>query len=350
MGTWLETKSTGSRGHGFGGLGDTIPSAPASPPGSARRSMRAPRKTRVSTTKLGMDEAAIISLEEAFRAHSAAFDLDGDGTICVEELILIFDRCSLFDDFFTPSRVRNYFTTWADGCNHVHGLTEPLGDDGIGFSDFKDVLSWAADMKSVDFATCVQRVVRLSRKLCDKAASVQRKLEVVFDAFCKKNPNHMSAFEFVNLCRTIKFPLSTGNVFSLFGHLPGGVQGKGLDFEGFIKVLGEVGQRLDIGDEVFPTFAKAVEYLDTDEETIIRVKMRLKHAATIVGGSSWQNFFKDCDPDRSGLLDWDEFVTMCRTKLHLADRDNHLRILFERLDEDASGELSIEELIAFIAT
>jgi len=309
------------------------------------------RKSKIHGRRME-DDSCILSLEQAFIAHSAAFDLDGDGTICVEELILILDRCSLFDEFFTPNKVKNYFSTWADGCNEIHALMAPLTDGAIGFPEFKDVLSWGADIKGVDFTQCAQRVVRLSRKLCDKSSSVQRRLEVVFDAFCKKNPTMMSAFEFGGLCQRVgvyredKFTM--GDVYSLFYQISGIVHGDGVDFEGFISVVREVGYRLEIGEQVFEVFAKAVELLDTDEETVNRVKLRLKHAAQIVGGSDWRQFFQMQDPDKSGFIDWEEFLQMCRDKLHLNDRDSHLRILFDKLDADGSGELEIEELISFI--
>lgn len=311
-----------------------------------------PRWSKVVDRKVCVDEC-ILSLEQAFLAHSAAFDLDGDGTICVEELILIFDRCALFDELFTPNKVRNYFSTWADGCNHIQGRNATLQDDGIGFQAFQTVLRWGADIKGVDFARCAEKVVRLSRKLCDKSSSVQRRLEVVFDAFCKKNPTRMSAFEFGTLCGKVgiydenKFTMA--DVYSLFYKISGVVHGEGVDFEGFVSVLNEIGTRLDLEqhDEVFEMFAKAVEILDTDEETITRVRMRLRHAAGIVGGSDWRHFFRNLG-HKQGVLGWDDFLELCRDKLHLADRDNHLRILFDKLDEDGSGELDIDDFIHFI--
>merc|ERR1719440_2585248 len=119
--------------------------------------MMQPRKSKVHGHRTGIEEC-IISLEQAFLAHSAAFDLDGDGTICVEELIIILERCGLFDDFWTANKIRNYFNTWADGCNQLQGEA-PCDDDGsIGFREFQDVLRWGADIKGVDFAQCAQRV------------------------------------------------------------------------------------------------------------------------------------------------------------------------------------------------
>jgi Ca2+-binding EF-hand superfamily protein len=295
-----------------------------------------------ATRKLDFDE--IFCLEEAYKVHVAAFDQDGDQRISVEELIIILDRCRLFDEFFTPFKVRNHFNTWADGCNH-HCLTKPLGDDGIGFAEFENLLRWAADVKCVDFGACVQKVVRLSSKLCDKAASIQRRLEVVFDTFGKQDNNKMSAFEFGNLCRKLDVPFCMGDIFLLFSQHSGGLK-EGVDFEGFICVLREVGNKLKVGDEIFATFARAVELMDTDEATLTRIKMRLRQAAGIVGGDDWKGFLLGCD--HNGSVDWPGFLHICREKLHLADKDSNLRILFERLDIEASGEISIQVIIDFM--
>lgn len=304
------------------------------------------RKSTVSMVRLNLDADLIYTLEEAFKAHVAAFDVDGENRISVEELIVILERCHLFDEFFTPSKVRNHFRAWADGCNHAC-MTKPLDDDGIGFAEFKFVLQWAADVKCVDMRQTVQKVVRLSRKLCDKEASVQRRLEVVFDTFSVQDPTRMSVFEFGNLCRKINVPVCMADIFLIFNSHNGGLK-EGVDFEGFISVLTEVGKKLNMGEEVFATFAGAVEFLDNDETTLVRVKMKLLQAAGIVGGNDWERFFRECDIDGSGTLDWEGFLAICRERLHLADRDSHLRILFERLDVEACGEIAIDGMIDFI--
>merc|ERR1712039_1028394 len=54
------------------------------------------------------------------------------------------------------------------------------------------------------------------------------------------------------------------------------------------------------------------------------------------------------DLDGSGQISWDEFRSMCRRVLKLTDQDIHLRYVFQKLDGDDSGEISIEELISFV--
>lgn len=357
MGKWMERKrSAAALLRDEPAVVNNSIGTPSSPPTSSREmalkrsvsTFSQTRHKRVSGHRLHMDGDSIQGLEEAFNAHVAAFDMEGSNRICVDELILVLDRCRLFDDCFTPSKVRNHFSTWAEGCN-ISCTTEPLTDDGIGFQEFQFVLQWASDVKCVELERCVEKVVRLSRKLCDKEASVQRRIEVVFDSFCKQDSTRMTAFEFGNLCKKIDVPVCMGDVFLIFGQQAGGLQ-EGVDFQGFVGVLQEVGKKLRIGDEVFTTFARAVEFLDADDHTLTRIKMRLRQAASIVGGKDWQKFFHDCDKDNSGTLDWDEFLAICRERLHLADRDNHLRILFEKLDLDASGEISITSMIDFVAS
>lgn len=347
MGTWIARKTPT---YGTVSYDDTIPAGFAMMQAYQAYDARAGSKMSVGS----MVDESMQNLEQAFLAHVANFDLDGDGTIDVEELILIFDRCSLFDETFTPNKVRNYFKTLLDGCNHVRGLTNPMGEVQIGYEEFKDVLRFAADMKTEPIQECVLKVIRLSRKLCDKEAAVPVRLRVVFEAFAMKDHEHMFAFEFAKLCDTMQIyeedRFTRADVYLIFYRRIEDVHGVGVDFDGFMGVLAEVGQRLDIGEEVHDLFAKAVELLDTDGETISRVKVRLRQAASIVGGKDWAQFFLECDPDGSGSIDWDEFLAMCREKLHLAERDNHLKILFDRLDEDGSGELDISELIAFISS
>lgn len=345
MGAWVSKKSPAN---------DDDPDGPGHIEGPVNKQicMRA-RKSKICGKRHEPD-VCVASLEQAFLAHIAGFDLESTGTINIEELILILERCSLFDDFFTANKVRNYFITWAQGCNMAHG-TGQWNDNGVGFLEFKEVLMWGSDLKCVEFAKCAQKVINLSRKMCDKSSSVQRRLEVVFDAYCKQKAEMMTAFEFGGLCQQVgvyeedKFTM--GDVYSLFYHISGQVHGEGINFEAFIEVIREVSKRVEHdSDEVFEQFAKAVESLDKDDETVRNLKMRLKKAASIVGGNDWRGFFHSCDPDQSGNIDWEEFLVMCREKLHLNDKESHLQILFDKLDEDGSGELEIDFLCAFIAS
>jgi Ca2+-binding EF-hand superfamily protein len=319
---------------------------------TTRMSVMDARKVKISKKRMSLHDECILSLRQAFQAHIAAFDLEDRGTICVEELIIIFDRCHLFNELFTPNNVRNYFNTWVEGCNQVKGVAGALPEYGIGYEEFRDVLQWAADMTSQGITESAQKVVRMSRKLCDKNASIQKRLEVVFDAYRQQDPIYLSALEFGLLCQKLNIyqqdKFSMGDVYCLFYQINGNAHGAGVDFASFILVIKEIGKHLEIGEEVYTRFANAVELLDTDEETISRLKLRLKQAATVVSGPDWRGFFHSCHGG-SGKIDWDEFLSMCRDRLHLAENDNHLRVLFDRLDEDGSGELEIEMLITFIS-
>jgi hypothetical protein len=180
----------------------------------------------------------INGLEEAFGRHKKSFDLDGDGNIGVEELIVILDRCQFYDGIFTAKKVRDYFKTLS-------------GIEAVRFAEFKDALVWVSDMKRLDADAVSKKVIIVSKGLCVKGASAQRRLQVIFDASCARNPSHMSAFEFGGLCRKIALPLCMGDIFLLYSQVPGGVEGKGVDFQGFLDLVTKVGEQLQKGEEIY---------------------------------------------------------------------------------------------------
>jgi len=351
MTTWVTCKAEtviGQRKDGSRDLADERDQL-SSRDSSRSRLTTAPRMSRVLETRQFLNEREINSLQQAWDAHVASFTVEGDGRLNVEELIIILDRLRIFDESFTPSKVRNHLNTWADGCSKEYLTSQPDGVEVIGFEEFNCLMIWAADLKCVPYDDLIDRVIRLSRKLCDHAASLQRKLEVVFDAMCKTDPHRMSHFEFANLCRSIDLPLCMGDIFLLFSQQSEGGLEKGVDYKGFIRVLQKVGHKLGFEEnEVFRKFGQAVEALEFDEDTLLRIRKRLQKAAGIVGGNDWVQFFMNFDTDHSGTLDWEEFLNICRDKLHLADRDTHLKIVFERLDVEGKGEIAITAMIEFI--
>eukprot|EP00440_Ansanella_granifera_P003801 gb/GFBE01004126.1/.p1 GENE.gb/GFBE01004126.1/~~gb/GFBE01004126.1/.p1 ORF type:complete len:463 (+),score=78.42 gb/GFBE01004126.1/:1-1389(+) len=298
------------------------------------------------------DDPSVQSLKEAFRSIRASFDLDNDGTLSMDEVIHVLNRCQLIDERLSSGKVKDFFRTWTLGCNHILGenMTEETLLDGIGWEEFESMLRWCADMKGVEFNRCAARVIRLSRKLCDGKSSDMRRLKTVFDAFCKVNADYLSPYEFSCMCESINIlkrgSFATGDAYQIF--YKACQDDRGMDFDGFLTMLGEVGKKLGIGKEVYPLFAASVNKLNVDEDTIRKVKLKIKHAASAASTEGWRQFFQDCDEDNSGRMDWDEFFHTCRSKLGLTERENHLKILFEKLDEDDSGELSIDELIEFI--
>mmetsp|Transcript_35804 Transcript_35804/g.64978 ORF Transcript_35804/g.64978 Transcript_35804/m.64978 type:complete len:443 (+) Transcript_35804:50-1378(+) len=310
---------------------------------------------RMDNRKLKGDEDPELTqnLRSAFETIAASFDMDGDGTLDPEEVIHILQRCQMIDEVLTAGKVRDFFRMWSVGCNHILGesLTEEDIADGISFEEFETVLRWGADMKGAEFSRCTARVIRLSRKLCDGKSSDRRKLKTVFEAYCKKMPDKMTAFEFANLCEKIglykRGVFASGDAYSIF--YTACPEGPGVDFEGFMSLISDAGRIMGRSDaEAASAFASGVSKLEVDQNAIRRVKLRIKHAANNASTEGWRQFFKSCDPDQSGNMDWDEFFDMCRNRLKLDDRENHLKILFEKLDEDDSGELSIDELIEFI--
>lgn len=309
----------------------------------------------IDSQKLSADQGEDddpVGLQDAFESIAASFDMDGDGTLGPEEIVHILGRCQLLDDVLTPTKVQDFFRTWEVGCNQVLGenMDEASILDGIGWEEFESLIKWCSDMKGMDITRCSARVIRLSRKLCDGKSSVRRRVKTVFDAFCKQDPDHLTAYEFSNLCESIRCfkrgHFATGDTYSIFYRTS--QHENGVTFEEFWEMVGEVGRRLGIGEKVYDLFASGVSRLDVDESDIRRVKLRIKHAASSASTEGWRQFFHSCDSDGSGRMDWDEFYDMCHTRLKLPERENHLKIMFEKLDDDDSGELSIDELIAFI--
>lgn len=302
----------------------------------------------VSGEEVDMDGDGVITLEEAFQAHARNFDADQDGKINVEELVHLFDKCGMFDEWLTANKVRVYFATLAEGCNYVSNTLEQVGHSGIGYLHFESLLRWAADLKGVKYSRCVSRVIRQSRTLSDKSGSMRRKLQIVFEMYGKQNPGYISAHEFACLSwkldvYTEKFTIADVHIF----FVGRGTQ-FGVDFEGFVCLLNEIDLRLGIEHKVFRKFAEVVDNLDNDKETLTKIRFRLRRAASTVGGRDWRMLFYDVDEDHSGKITWDEFHTMCRKRLHITDSAHHVRLIFEILDLDGSEEISIDELVTFV--
>ncbi|CAJ1326885.1 unnamed protein product [Effrenium voratum] len=240
------------------------------------------------------------NLEDAFYLIAATYDLDGNGLLDEHETLVVLERCYLMDETLTPTKVKSFFRTWAAGCNKIIGENSSVEDieDGIGYEEFSALLHWMADMKTT------------------------------------------------NLYKQGVF--AAGDAFKIF-HQTEGLVNQRMNFAGFMDAIARVGTMFNKdAKESADMFAAAVGRMDTDEETIRRIKLRIKQAASLHGQNGWRDFFHECDQDQSGYMDVDEFFDMCRHKLHMEDRKSHLQLLFEKLDEDDSGELSIDELIAFI--
>lgn len=79
------------------------------------------------------------------------------------------------------------------------------------------------------------------------------------------------------------------------------------------------------------------------------IRARMKGSSQFLGGTDWERLFTEHDTDKSGRIDFQEFRVMCRVKLKLVEPDRLLRLIFESLDVTGVGEISIEDMINFVA-
>jgi len=80
-----------------------------------------------------------------------------------------------------------------------------------------------------------------------------------------------------------------------------------------------------------------------------QVRSRLKGAAQYLHQQDWRRFLQSQDADGSGQISYREFRVMCTAELKLQEPDENLKLVFDSLDFDSSGEISIAELIEFVA-
>jgi len=81
----------------------------------------------------------------------------------------------------------------------------------------------------------------------------------------------------------------------------------------------------------------------------VGMRARLKGAAQYLRGEDWDRIFREQNSDGTGKISFTEFRAMCRTVLRLQEPDSLLRVVFDSLDMDSSGDISIEELVEFVA-
>jgi hypothetical protein len=77
----------------------------------------------------------------------------------------------------------------------------------------------------------------------------------------------------------------------------------------------------------------------------------MKAASYVAGGQDWDTMFKFYDRDNEGTLGKDEFLSACRRDGKISAQqvsDNELFLLFNFVDKDLSGVITIEEFAAFL--
>jgi len=97
--------------------------------------------------------------------------------------------------------------------------------------------------------------------------------------------------------------------------------------------------------------AKEKRENDNEDSMLKMVRSKIQAAAYGSGGVDWVKMFKQYDSSGDGVLDTDEFILAVRkslkiNKMTLADKE--IRGLFKHLDDDGSGEISVEELVGFM--
>mmetsp|Transcript_14358 Transcript_14358/g.29546 ORF Transcript_14358/g.29546 Transcript_14358/m.29546 type:complete len:1082 (+) Transcript_14358:121-3366(+) len=86
---------------------------------------------------------------------------------------------------------------------------------------------------------------------------------------------------------------------------------------------------------------------------INKSRRNLKKCAGNAGAMDWESMFMLYDQDRNGFLNFNEFKKIFRSDLKLSTKevaDNELKLVFDFIDADLSGDISFEEFERFIHT
>ena len=88
-----------------------------------------------------------------------------------------------------------------------------------------------------------------------------------------------------------------------------------------------------------------------DPHGMLPLKKKLRGLSYGANGQDPAKLFSSFDKDNSGELDFDEFVSAIRKGGKLTPQmisQRKLRTLFDAIDDDSSGDVSIQELTAFV--
>lgn len=165
---------------------------------------------------------------------------EGDKLMQLEDLMRLLRRRSMLCTWLTPTRVKVWFAAATDTTSSVTDGTE-----GITYQQFEDFLQWSADLKGLKFEDCCG-IICQTTGACDPAASIERKLQVLFQACGSYEiQDKMTIYEFCGVCRRWDLfahnQLCIADIYVIFEQL--GADGA-VDFEGFVKCLEEVGQKI----------------------------------------------------------------------------------------------------------
>jgi len=146
-------------------------------------------------------------------------------------------------------------------------------------------------------------------------------IAAIFRAQDKDHPGFIGWPEFSKFCRRVlRISAEDCHLRAVFGNM---------DFDG----SGEV------------SIDELVAFL---QDPVERMRSRLRVAAQCVGGERWVELIQEYDSDGCGSINFQEFYMLCRSVLRILDSSHLLHQVFRHLDANGSGEISVEELIAFI--
>jgi len=85
-------------------------------------------------------------------------------------------------------------------------------------------------------------------------------------------------------------------------------------------------------------------------DLVERLRSRLRVMSGGLAGQEWSRTFKSEDMNETGQISLASFCRVVRERLKIVDvPDEQLHVVFDSLDEDGSGDISIDELVAFVA-
>ena len=152
-------------------------------------------------------------------------------------------------------------------------------------------------------------------------------------------------------CKITKALLSDEDIFEIFQTIAGQTDGKvndAIDMNHLLRFIKtDMPAALSLSKENSGRVSQAEVLL----YVIKKAKDRLKECALNAQVLDWDTMFTLYDTDGNGALSYDEFSRIFRTDLRLSTKElseSELRLIFDFIDDDMSGEISAQEFAMFL--